>query len=453
MTQPASAPSVDGFIRGVSLIGMIALCVGNMVGTSVYTLPASLASTTGPLGIVAWIVTAAGYALVAVVYAQLGSRYPRTGGPYVFAREAFGDLAGFVTVWSYWVSAVIGNAAIATGVIGYASGFSKTLGDSVLLQFLLAQSLLWALCWLNVRGVRETTRLQVAIMVVTIVPLVLLTAASLGSFDAENLRPFAPQGWGSLAAGAALVVWAYSGVESATVPAEEVDMPQRTIARATIAGYLIATTIFLLIAFAVAGSLPNEVVAGSPRPLALAVEHSVGPWAATVIGIAAIIGGIGTLNGWILMAGRIPVSAAEDGLFFPAMGRLHPRRGTPHVALIASTAGASLMLAMYFNRSLIGVFSFIVVLSVLLTLLPHLASMAAEMMLARRDRARYTAGERRRAMIIGPPAFLFVLYTIYGTGVEAAAWGAGALAAGIPLYLWVRSGKPKAGPGTRDQGT
>src|SRR5687768_11390771 len=197
MTQPGSTPTLGGFVRGVSLIGMIALCVGNMVGTSVYTLPASLAATTGPLGIVAWIVTAAGYALVAVVYAHLGSRYPRTGGPYVFAREAFGELAGFVTVWSYWVSAVIGNAAIATGVIGYAAGFSKTLGDSVLLQFLLAQALLWSLCWLNVRGVRETARLQVAIMAVTIIPLVLLTAASLGSFDAANLQPFAPKGWGS----------------------------------------------------------------------------------------------------------------------------------------------------------------------------------------------------------------------------------------------------------------
>ena len=103
------------FVRGVGLFGAVALVVGNMVGTSVYTLPAALAQTVGPLGLVAWVVTAAGYALVAVVYASLGARYPRTGGPYVFAHRAFGELAGFVTVWSYWVSTVVGNAAMKGG--------------------------------------------------------------------------------------------------------------------------------------------------------------------------------------------------------------------------------------------------------------------------------------------------------------------------------------------------
>ena len=100
-----------GFKRSLSLLGVVALCVGNMVGTSIWTLPASLAEKVGPLGLVSWVVTAAGYLLVAVVYASIGTRYPRTGGPYGFAREAFGEFAGFSTMWAYWLSAVIGNAA------------------------------------------------------------------------------------------------------------------------------------------------------------------------------------------------------------------------------------------------------------------------------------------------------------------------------------------------------
>jgi APA family basic amino acid/polyamine antiporter len=119
-----------GVVRGLTLLGAVALIVGNMVGTSIYTLPASLAATTGPLGIAAWLLTAVGYLFVALVYASLGVRYPRTGGPYVYAREAFGDFAGFQTVWAYWFSAVIGNAGITTGVIGYAVGFSPTLAAS-----------------------------------------------------------------------------------------------------------------------------------------------------------------------------------------------------------------------------------------------------------------------------------------------------------------------------------
>ena len=443
MTGAAAARTGPGFVRGLTLLGTVALVVGNMVGTSIYTLPASLAATAGPLGLAAWLLTAVGYLFVALVYASLGVRYPRTGGPYVYAREAFGDFAGFQTVWAYWFSAVIGNAGITTGVIGYAVGFSPTLAASTGLQFALAQALLWGLCALNVAGVRASSRLQIAVMVTTSVPLLVLSGLTFRVFDATNLTPFAPHGWGALAAGAALVVWGYSGVESATVPAEEVRDAERTIGRGTMVGYALATLIFLLTATAVAGALPNDVVASSARPIALAAERAVGPWAGTVIGVAAIVAGLGTLNGWILMAGRIPVAAAQDGLFFERLARIHPRTGTPHVALVVGTAVASVMLLLFFNRSLLGVFNFIVLLAVLTTLLPHLYAAAAELMLARRHPSRYTAAERRRAHVVAPVAFVFVLYTIYGVGPEVALWGFLVVLAGMPLYVWLA---------TRDRG-
>jgi APA family basic amino acid/polyamine antiporter len=438
------APADPGFVRAVSLLGVVALCVGNMAGTSLYTLPASLAAATGPLGIVAWGLTAAGYALVAVVYAGLGARHPRTGGPYVFARLAFGDGVGFATVWAYWVSTVVGNAAIVTSVVGYLGAFAPALERSGALRFAAAQALVWGLCWLNVRGVRGSARLQAAIMLVTVVPLLLLSVAALGAFRAANLVPFAPNGVGALAAGAALVVWAYSGVESATVPAEEVRAPERTIARGTILGYLVATAIFLLLAVAVAGALPNAAIASSPRPLAHAMRAAVGPWAATAVAVCAVVSGVGTLNGWTLMAGRIPVSAARDGLFFPALARLHPRHGTPHVALVAGAAVTSAMLALYFTRSLLAVFNFVVLLAVLLTLLPHLFAMAAAVALARRERR--PEAEARRTRLVAGLACAFVLFTIYGVGAEAAAWGAAAMAAGGPVYWYLRRrGAPAGG--------
>ena len=449
--SPLPAPRTPSLIRGLGLIGTVALVVGNMVGTSIYTLPATLASSTGPLGLVAWGVTAAGYLLVALTYASLGTRYPATGGPYVYAREAFGDFAAFQTVWAYWFSAVIGNAGIVTGVVGYAVGFSATLRGSVALQFALAQALLWGLCLLNVRGVRESGRFQVVVMVLNIVPLLLVSLLALGSFDSANLQPFAPNGIGSLAAGAALIVWAYSGVESATVPAEEVQSPERTIRRGTLVGYAVGTIVFLLSAFAVAGSMPNALVASSARPVALMAERvggeSFGPALGAMIGIVAIVAGLGTLNGWILMSGRIPLGAARDGLFFRALAAVHPRRGTPHVALVAGTAIASVMLLLFFSRSLLGVFDFIVRLAVLTTLLPHLYAMGAELMLSRRDRARYSDRDRRRAAIVAPLAFAFVLYTVYGIGAEVALWGFLVVLAGIPMYVWLVTRNGGAGSG------
>jgi APA family basic amino acid/polyamine antiporter len=406
-----------------------------MVGTSAYTLPALLARETGPLGILAWIVTAAGYLFVALVYASLGTRYPETGGPYVFAREALGEFGGFQSVWAYWFSAVVGNAAIVTGVVGYVEGFSPALASSETMRFVLAQALLWGLCLVNVLGIKVSARLQIAVLFLNVIPLLLFSVVALFYFDEANLTPFAPRGWGSLVTGVALIVWAYSGIESATVPAEEVRGSSGTIRRATLLGYAVGTAAFLFAAVAVAGVVPNGELASSARPIALAAERTIGSWAATIIAFAAIIAGLGTLNGWILMAGRIPVSAARDGIFFPALARLHPRYGTPHVSLIIATLIGSLSLGLYFTDTTLGVFDTIVQLSVLTTLLPHLYTAAAEWMLRRRGDLSPGMGGGWRTQVVAMIAFAFVLWSMYGIGASITRWAFLVILAGIPLYI------------------
>ncbi|MCU0619642.1 MAG: amino acid permease, partial [Gemmatimonadaceae bacterium] len=321
-------------MAGIGLVGVVALAVGNMVGTSIWTLPASLAEVAGPLAVVAWLVTAGGYWFVARSYARLGARWPITGGPYVFAREAFGERVAFVVVWSYWLSATLGNAAIVTGVIGYAAGIVPALDGAPVAQFIAAQVLLWGLCGLNVLGVRHSARLGIALMVVTIAALVGTAAAALPQVAVAHFTPFAPHGWGALAPACALIVWAYSGVESATVPAGEVRGGGATIARGTMLGYWIATLTYLAAAVAVTGTIATAELAATARPLALVAERTVGAWAGVAVGLAALGSNVATLNGWILLAGRIPVQAAADGLVPPALARLHPRTGTPATALV-----------------------------------------------------------------------------------------------------------------------
>jgi APA family basic amino acid/polyamine antiporter len=431
-------PSSGGFIRGLTLLGAIALVVGNMVGTSMYTLPAAIAAAVGPLGIVAWGLTALGYLGVALVYADLGTRYPRTGGPYVFAREAFGDFAGFLSFWLYWVSALIGNAGIVTGVIAYAQGFFPVLQTNPVARMLLAQVLLWTFCGINVLGVRHSARLQIAIMIVNVGALILLVGGSSHAIDTANYEPFAPHGWASLATGTALIVWAYSGVETATVPAEEVRAPHQTIWRGTMIGYGIGTIVFLLAAVVVAGVLSNAEVASSARPLAMVVERALGPTAAMAISAAAIIAGLGTLNGWLLVSGRVPVSAAQDGLISARLARIHPRFGTPATALVTSTVVGSVLLFMILNNTLLETFNFLVLLAVWATLVPHLITAAAELTLVRRDPDRYPRRERRRAHVIAPLAFLAMMYFVYGAGAEIGRWGFLLMAAGMLAYSMFR---------------
>lgn len=420
-------------VRGLGLLSTVALIVGNMVGTSIYTLPAGLAKETGPFGLVAWLFVAVGYLFVAIVYSRLGTRYPRTGGPYVYARAAFGDTAGFTTVWSYWVSTIIGNAAIVTGAVGYLVVFLPGFEGSPLRTFLLAVALVWGFCLLNVLGVKQSGRVQTVVMFLNLVPLMIVALAALTHFDAANLHPFMPNGPGSIAVGASLVVWAYSGIESATVPAEEVRAPERTIRLGTMIGYAVGTIVFLVTAVAVAGSLPNDVVAGSARPIALAAEHTLGPWAATAVGLAAVAAALGTLNGWILMSGRIPFSAAEDGLFFRPLAAIHPRFGTPAVGLVVGAAVTTVMLLLYFSRTLLEVFNFVVLLAVLTTLLPHLLATAAEFRLAPRD--------QRGVRAVAAIACVFVLYTMYGVGWNVIGWGTVLILAGFPLYFMLKRAK------------
>jgi APA family basic amino acid/polyamine antiporter len=442
----AAAPPRRALVRDLTLFGTVALVAGNMLGTSLYTLPASVASVAGPIGIVSWVITAAGFLLLALLYAQLGPRYPRTGGPYVFAREAFGEYAGFQTVWMYWLSAVVGNAAIVTGAVGYAVTFSPTLAESRLLQFVLAQGVLWILCAVNILGVKQSARVQKSIILINIVPLVLLSLA-LFKFNPANFHPFTPKGtWTPVAAGSALMVWAYAGIESATVPAEEMQAPQRTIRLGTLIGYGLATLIFLLSAIAVIGALPNDVIASSPRPLELAVRETLGAWPAVAVSIAAVGASIGVLNGWILMAGRIPFSAAQDGLFFSAFARIHPRFGTPYVALIVGCAISSIMLTLYFipGSTLLSVFNFTVLLANLGTLFPYLYNSAAALMLARRDRERFTVREQSRTSILALACFAFLMWTTWGVGAQIVFWGFLVLLMGTPLYIWFKTRLPVA---------
>ena len=130
-----------------------ALVIGNMVGSGVFGLPSSLAST-GPISLLAWVFTGAGAILLALVFANLGRAYPQTGGPYAYARRAFGDFAGFWTAWGYWIAAWAGNAAIATIFVGYASVFWPSLGTNNALAFALGLSVIWVLTLVNIAGVR-----------------------------------------------------------------------------------------------------------------------------------------------------------------------------------------------------------------------------------------------------------------------------------------------------------
>lgn len=407
----------------------IALVVGSMIGSGVFLLPSALAPY-GGVSLLGWAVTLAGALALALTFARLAMRWPQTGGPYAFARNAFGETPGFLVAWSYWVSIWSATAAIAVAFAGSVGALLPALVSTPLRAGTCALAALWLCIAINLLGVREAGRTQVALTVLKFVPLALFAGIAIWSIDPAQFQPF-NRSTESLPAAThacvALVLWALLGLEAATVPAGAIADPARTIPRATVIGTLLAGVATVLAVTAVIGIVPAAQLQDSAAPMADAARMLWGGWAGVGIAAVAAISCLGALNGWVLLSAQVPLAAAEDGLLPRAFARLDAR-GTPAFGIVASGLLASLLVAANFSRSLVQLFTFSILLSTAATLLPYLVGSAAWLL----------RGERR-----GRFAALFALaysgYALFGAGGEALLWGAALLLAGLPVYAWMRA--------------
>ncbi len=225
----------------------------------------------GSASLLAWILTATGALLLALVFARLGRAYPKTGGPYAYARRAFGDFVGFQTAWGYWIAVWAGNAAIAVAFVSYLGYFWPALGDTAVLAAAVALAAIWALTAVNIRGVRQGGLVQLVTTIAKLLPLVALAIAAPFFIDAGDFTPFNPSdqsAFGAVTAAASLTLWAFIGIESATVPAEDVRDPERTIPRATVIGTIVTAAVYILGTVAVFAAVPRETLVNSTAPFA-----------------------------------------------------------------------------------------------------------------------------------------------------------------------------------------
>lgn len=237
---PAHHQASLGLWRATSLV------VGNIVGSGILMLPASL-GLYGSLGLVGWGITTVGAICVALVFSRLARRIPEIGGPYAYAHKAFGDFIGFQMAWSYWVGLWAGNAAIATAFVSYLTVFWPVLGHDMTLGFSVAAGSIWGFTILNAISLRLAGSFQLIATVVKVLPLAAIGIFGFFYIDLNNFATFNPSGqpiFTALGSTLALTLFAFLGIESATVPAEDVINPKKTIPRATILGTLIAAGIY-----------------------------------------------------------------------------------------------------------------------------------------------------------------------------------------------------------------
>lgn len=415
-----------------------ALVVGNIIGSGAYLLPASLAPY-GPNGLVAWLFTATGAVLLAVVFAALSRAFPRDGGPYVYTRAAFGEPAGFVVGWGYWVSAWVGNAAIATGAVSYTSALAPWIATVPGASALVTIGVVWVLTLVNCHGVRAAGWVQAITTVLKLLPL--LAVAVVGGFflRREALEAFAavPLTLDGTTAAATLTLWALLGLESATVPADKVQDPERTIPRATLAGTIVAALFCAVACSLVVLVVPGSRLAGSNAPFAEAARVFWGEGASALVAAFAAVSAYGALNGWILIHGELPFAMARDGVFPRVFARESARR-TPAFALVATSVLVTLLVLANFHRSMVQVFTFMILLSTSAALVAYLVCSLALLALLWRGRL---AGSRRGTPWLAAAGALGAAYSLWavaGAGKEATLWGAVLLVAALPVYALMK---------------
>jgi APA family basic amino acid/polyamine antiporter len=406
-----------------------------MIGSGVFLLPASLASF-GGVAFLGWLLSAAGATVLALVFARLARIDPAAGGPYAYSRHAFGDFAGFLIGWGYWISIWCADAALAVAGVGYLSPFIPSIVGNPVGAALLATAIVWVLTFINIWGVKTAARVQVVTTILKVMPLVVVGIAGIFAFDRSHfvIADTSARGLGAgIIATTTLTMFALIGLEAATIPAAITRDPDRTIPRATVIGTLVAAGIYIVSTIGVMSLVPPSSLAMSTAPFADAARAALGNGAAAAVALGASISCFGALNGWILIVGQLPVALASDGLWPARFARLS-RTGTPAFGMVVAGVLTTALIWMNYTKGLVELFTFIILLATLAVLIPYVFCSLAGLLIKDRRGARATTGE----VVLAVLAFVFSFFAIVGAGANVVFWGFLLLLAGLPVYVWVR---------------
>ncbi|GER91514.1 amino acid permease [Dictyobacter vulcani] len=432
----AKVEQVDEAANGRRKVGLpvaTALVIGNMIGSGIFLLPAALAPY-GGITLFSWLLVSIGALCMALTFARLSRTIPRTGGPYAYTHEGFGDFAGFWIAWGYWNSLWISMAGITVALVSYLRIFLPFLNQSGWLAALAAVLAIVLMMFFNLQGIKQAGAVQFITMILKLIPLVAVATIGFFWFQPAHLLPFNASGqppFVAISGVAALIAFSFQGMESATVPAGDIKDPGKTIARATVFGVIFVALLYILSSTVVLGVLPRNILLGSQAPFADAAASMWGKWAYYAVGLGACISCLGSLNGIIIVASRVPMAAAQDNLFPRSFGRLS-RKAVPAFSIITSCFMACIILVLNYSgaQALTNLFTILVLIATVNAVIPYAFCSLVELMLRTRHENPHPLTPIQHITIwIG---FLFAIWLIYGAGPQPALWACSCSSSGSP---------------------
>lgn len=424
--------------KEIGLITLITLVCGNMVGSGIFLLPSSLAGI-GAISLVSWVFTGIGAICLALVFAHISRIIPKSGGPYSYARAAFGDYLGFQTAYNYWFAIWIGNAAIALALVGYSRVFFPILDDPWN-TFFAAAGVVWLLTAINIFGVRTAGLVQAITTLLKLIPILLIGLVGWFYVDKNNFIAYANishphlSTFSALSSGAALTFWAFIGLESATVPEAAVKNPERNIPLATLIGTVLAAIVYILSSSAIMGMIPASQLQHSVSPFAQAAKIIFGAWGEYLIAAGAVISCFGALNGWILLQGQVAMAAADDQLF-PSLFSKRNKRHVPAEGMVITSLLITLLLLLTASNNLVEQFNIIILLAVITNVIPYLYTTIADLLCIQEGNG--PTYKKIMLMCVATIACIFSFWAIFSSGFRTVYYGSILLLTSVPVYAWM----------------
>ena len=449
--EPAPAPSKDELkARSIGVTSATGLVIGSIIGTGVFAMPAVLAGA-GTSSLLTLAVIGVGAMLLAVLFGQLTRRVPRAdGGLYAYARHEYGDFAGYVTGWCYWIQAWAGNAAIVSVWVFYVDSLFSITHPSPWTNWGIALIGLWVPAAVNLAGVRNMAWFQNLTVVLKFLPLLFVAtvgwyfvhAANFGAFNASSGSLYTAIG---VAAGVAL--FSFIGLEVAAVTAKRVRNPRRNVSRASVYGTAACAILYVAVSAAVMGLVAHKALAGNTAPFVPAFEAIFGhsAWAGKLVAAVAVASGIGALNGWTLVTAETSRAVANDGLF-PRFFSWADRKDTAWFGiLLAAILPSLLMLWAYNTRAGLTVFTYLVDLTVVTVAIPYLMSACAQLTYLASRRRRVEGWLLARDLTIAGAGALFSMWVTFAAGWSAVYQAMVLVLAGVILYAFIAGWRERTG--------
>jgi APA family basic amino acid/polyamine antiporter len=379
MPDPTSPSPIaeTGLVRAIGVRGLAANTINNVVGSGIFVLPAVVAATLGAAAIVAYVICAVAAGLIALVFAEAGSRVSAPGGTYAYIETAFGPFPGFLAGVLFWCSQMISCAAVATVFVGSMASLMPSLGAPVprALMLLLLYVVLAAL---NIRGVRTGMHLVETFTAAKLLPLVLLAVAGAFFIRPEHLAwSFTPT-LAQIGTASLLLIFAFQGVEGALTSSGEVHNPARTVPRAILLSLLAVSVLYIALQLVAQGVLGPELANDQTAPLVAVAERTFGSTGGMLIGVAAAVSAFGYVSGDMLATPRILFAFGRDGFLPRRFGTVNERSHAPGIAIAVHAVACCAF-------AITGTFRSLVILATVSMLLIYFACCFSSIELRRRN--------------------------------------------------------------------